>query len=180
MRSRGILVVLTVIVVGHAHFGYAQSAALSASDAALVCAPSLTVMPERPTAHNLRIVGAQDTVPRALYGKSDLIVISGGTKNGVQLDQQYAVRRPFVFGHMTAGQLQTIHTAGELRVVAVNDTTAIAQVDTICDGIQAGDYLEPFVAPPAQASAGEGDTTVATLDFSSMRRVLFADEERRL
>jgi hypothetical protein len=179
MRSRGILVLSAVFVVGQAGFGYAQSAALSAADAALAWAPSLTVMAQRPPAHNLRVVGAQDTVSRSLFGKSDLIVISGGTKNGVQLDQQYAVRRAFVFGHMTTGQLQTIHTAGQLRVVAVNESTAIAQVDSICDGIQTGDYLDPYMPPPPPPS-GEGDNTVATLDFTSMRRVLFADEERRI
>ena len=179
MRSRGVLVLSAIVVLGHAASVYAQSApALSAADVAVACAPSLTVVPERPPVHNLRIVGAQDTVPRTLFGKRDLVVISGGTSEGVQLDQRYAIRRAFVFGRSSKGQLQTIHTTGWLRIVAVNDMTAIAQVEQVCDGVIAGDYLEPFVATaPLSASSGSAP---ANLDFSSLGRVLFGDEERRI
>src|SRR2546428_778399 len=123
MRSRGVFVVSAIVLLGHLAPLSAQSspAALSTSEISVACAPSLTVVPERPVAHELRIVGAQDTVPRSLFGKPDVVVISGGTRNGVQLDQQYAIRRDFVFGRMLSkGQLQTIHTTGWLRVVAVN------------------------------------------------------------
>lgn len=180
MRSRGLLVLSAIVVLGRAGSLYAQSppGALSALEVAVACAPSLTVVPERPPAHNLRVAGAQDTVPRSLFGNLELVVISGGARDGVQLDQRYAIRRPYVFGRMSKGRLQTIHTTGWLRVVAVNDTTAIAQIENICDGVSAGDYLEPFVAP-APAAGGEINTT-ANLDFSSLGRVIFGDEERRI
>jgi hypothetical protein len=180
MRSRGVLVVSAIVLLGHLAPLSAQSspAALSTSEISVACAPSLTIVPERPVVHKLRIVGAQDTVPRALFGKPDVVVISGGTKNGVQLDQQYAIRREFVFGRKAKGQLQTIHTTGWLRVVAVNDTTAIAQIENICDGVTAGDYLEPFVTP-VPTTGGEINTA-ANLDFSSLGRVVYGDEERRI
>ena len=57
------------------------------------------------------------------------------------------------------GDLQTIHTTGWLRIVAVNDTTAIAQIEHVCDGVIAGDYLEPFVAPPCRQRAAEISAT---------------------
>ena len=182
MRSRGVLVVSAIVVLGHAGSVYAQSAsaALSASEIALACSPSLTVVPERRPVHTLRIAGAQDTVPRSLFGKSDLVVISGGVREGVQLDQRYATRREYVFGRMSKGQLQAIHTTGWLRVVAVNDTTAIAQIENMCDGVIVGDYLEPFVAPPPATAGSESDRTSAALDFSSLGRVVFGDEERRI
>ena len=180
MRRRGVLVLSTIIVLGHGASLYAQAppATLSAAEVAVACAPTLTVVPERPIARNLRIVGAQDTVPRSLFGNLDVVVISGGTRDGVQLNQQYAIRRPYVFGRKSKGQLQTIHTTGWLRVVAVNDTTAIAQIEHICDGVFAGDHLEPFVAP-APAAGGEINSA-ADLDFSSLGRVIFGDEERRI
>ena len=181
MRSRSVLVVSAIVVLGHAASVSAQSApALSASDVAAACAPSLTVVPERAPVYKLRIAGAQDAMPRSLFGKPDVVVMSGGARDGVQLDQQYAIRRAYVFGRISKGQLQTIHTTGRLRVVAVNDTTAIAQIENVCDGVIVGDYLEPFVAPPAAtANSGSGGAST-TLDFSSTGRVVFGDEERRL
>ena len=178
-----VFVVLSAIVVagilGHTTSASAQSpVALSASEMALSCAPTLTIMPERAPAHPLRVVGPQDTVPRVLFGTRDLVAISGGTGAGMQLDQQYAIRRAYVFGHPVKGQLQTIHTTGVLRIVAVNAMTAIAQIEQTCDGVIAGDYLEPFVAPAPLAAANESAT--GSLDFSSLGRVLFGDEERRI
>jgi hypothetical protein len=174
-------VVLSAIVVtclvGHAAPVSGQSSVtLSSSDVAIACAPSLQIMPEQAPVHALRVIGAQDTAQRILFGTTELVVISGGTGTGVQLDQRYAIRRAYTFGHPSKGQLQTIHTTGWLRITAVNETTAIAQIEQVCDGVIAGDYLEPFV-PPASLP---DDSAAATLDFSTLGRVLFGDEERRL
>jgi len=182
MRSRSALVLSAIVVpclLGHAASAEAQSVlALSAAEVAVACAPSLTLVPERAPTHSLRIVGAQDTVPRTLFGMRDHVVITGGTNDGIQLDQRYSIRRTFVFGRSATGMLQTIHTTGWLRVVAVNDSSAIAMIEQVCDGVLAGDYLEPFVAP-APVAGGEINTT-ANLDFSSLGRVLFGDEQRHI
>jgi hypothetical protein len=182
MRSGSVPVLSAIVaacILGHAASASAQSAlAMSAAEVAVACAPSLTLVPERAPVHSLRIAGAQDTVPRSLFGMRDLVVITGGTNEGMQLDQRYAIRRTFVFGRSATGMLQTIHTTGWLRVVAVNDSTAIALIDQVCDGVLAGDYLEPFVAP-AVAAGGEINTT-ANLDCSSIGPVLFGDEQRHL
>jgi hypothetical protein len=182
MRSRSVLISAAIVVpciLGQSTSVMAQSApVLSASEVAVACSPSLTLVPERPPVHDLRVVGAQDTVPRSLFGMRDTVIVSGGTNGGVELNQQYAIRRAYTFGHAGKGQLQTIHTTGWLRIVAVNDATSVALVEQVCDGVIAGDYLEPFVAP-APATGGAINTT-ADLDFSSLGRVLFGDEERRL
>ncbi len=182
MRSRGAFIVSAIVVpclLGHAASGYAQSpSAPSASDVAAACAPSLTVRTESAPMHGLRIVGSQDTVPRTLFGPRDLVVLSGGAQQGLQLDQLYFSRRTYTFGRSTQGQAQTIHTTGRLRIVAVNDTTAIAQIEQACDGVMAGDYLEPFVAPAPPSESTE--SAPGSLDFSSLGRVLFGDEQRWL
>jgi hypothetical protein len=178
MRRRLVFILSTVVLIGSAASLNAQTPTMSAVDVALACAPSLSVIPDRPPVHNLTIVGAQDSVPRALFGVRDLVAIGGGTGAGVQINQRYAIRRTHTFGRRSKGDLQTIRTTGWLRVVAVNDNTAIAQIEQVCDGVIAGDYLEPFVQP-TPIPGGEINTT-ADLDFSSMGRVLFGDSERGL
>ena len=178
MRSRCVLVLSAIVVpciLGHAASASAQSPI--ASEIELACAPTMTIMPERPVVHALRVVGGQDTVQRVLFGTRDLVAVNGGTSAGMQLDQRYAIRRAYTFGHPVKGQLQTIHTTGMLRIVAVSDVTAIAQIEQVCDGVIAGDYLEPYVAP---APILANESAPATLDFSSLGRVLFGDEERRV
>jgi hypothetical protein len=156
---------------------HAQTAAVSLSPAqvAAACAPALTL--PRPPASQYRIVGAQDTVPRSLFGVRDLIIVNGGTGDGVQVNQEYFIRRQHVFGGGSRAW-QTIHTAGWLRIVSVNETTAIGQIETVCDGVMAGDYLEPFAAP-APVADGE-PLAFADLDFSSLARVMFGIEERMM
>ena len=179
MRSRRVLVLSVIGVLACPGLIHAQAGpvALSASQVAAACAPSLAATPSPQRA--LRILGAQNSEPRNLYGPRDLVVVSGGVQAGVQLGQEYFVRRTFVFGEYSAGRPKTTHTAGWLRIVAVNDTTAIALVDTVCDGVLAGDYLEPFVVPEASAASLRPGTP-ANLDFSSLGRVMFGDEERRI
>jgi hypothetical protein len=172
-------IVLTSLL-GHGAPVSAQSPSgtLSAIEIAIACAPSLTLVPEQPPVHALRILSAQDTVTRELMGPGELVIIPGGSGAGLQLDQQYAIRREYAFGRPAKGQLQTIHTAGWLRIIAVNGTTAIAQIEQVCDGVIAGDYLEPFVAPAVPAVSIE--SAPGTLDFSTLARVVFGDSERRI
>ena len=155
MRSRCVFVLSAIVVsciLGHAASASAQSPV--ASEIELACAPTLTIMPERPVVHPLRVVGGQDTVQRVLFGTRDLVAVNGGTSAGMQLDQRFAIRRAYTFGHPVKGQLQTIHTTGMLRIVAVNDMTAIAQIEQVCDGVIAGDYLEPLRGPRRAVSSG--------------------------
>jgi hypothetical protein len=183
IRSRGVLVLTALVVpclLARPSSVHAQSpsAALSVDEKALACAPSLTVVPDKAPVHALRILGAQDLVARSLLGPRDLVVVNAGLGAGLQLNQQYVIRRAHEFGRPRKGQLQTIHTTGWLRIIAVNDMTAIAQIEQVCDGVVAGDYLEPFEATaPLPASS---DSTPGALDFSALARVVFGDEERRM
>lgn len=179
MRSRRVLILSAIVALVSAGGVYAQSAPrmLPASAMGLACSPFLALTPAPVEA--LRIVGSQDTAPRTLFGPRELVVISGGTEAGVQLGQEYFIRRMFRFGAPSSSPAQMVHTTGWLRVVAVNDATAIAQLDATCDGVRAGDYLEPFAAPiePAASPTAGGSTT---LDFTSLARVMYGDDERRI
>src|SRR2546427_5490066 len=101
----------------------------------LACAPPPATSSRTPVG-KLRVIGAQDSSPRSLFSQSDLLVISGGTEKGMQLGQQFFLRRRSSFGTAAGDRApRLIRTAGWLRIVAANDVTAIATVEYGCDGI---------------------------------------------
>ena len=116
---------------------------------------------------------------RMLFGPRELVIIDGGTQAGVQNGQEYYIRRSYAFGPPPSKTgPRTITTVGWLKIVSLNETTAIGQIDTTCDGVMAGDYLEPYTAPIAVAA--EPGIPFSTLDFSTLARVMFGKAERRL
>jgi hypothetical protein len=191
MEARRVQFLSIVVLLASAPLAHAQSPVLSQDQTAIACAPALSpslvatrqerkARTEEPAENPLRILGGQDTLPHMIFGPRDLVVVSGGVNAGVKIGQEYFIRRPFRFGMYSTERPRTVLTAGWLRIVALNDATAIAIVDSACDTIGAGDYLEPFEAPPAPAAAVAGSDTPANLDFSSLGRVLFGREERRI
>src|SRR5688572_7732381 len=153
MRSRRVLILSALVVAASARGVSAQSAprTLSAAEIAVACAPALA-MTQAPAAA-LRIVGSQDSELRLLFGTQDLVVVDGGTQAGGKVSKKYLVRAEFRCGRQPGARPQTIHTPGWLRIVSVNETTAIAQLDMTCDGVRAGDYLEPFAVPVIPAES---------------------------
>ena len=148
---------------------------LSPLETAVACAPPPTL--DGAPSGALHIIGTQDSVPRTVFGARDLIVVDGGERAGLRLGQQFFVRRANHYGMYGAGRGRGAHTLGWLHVVAVNESTAIAQVDHLCDAMIATDYLEPFAAPavPAGLDAAEpaGDP-----DFGALGRIIAGDQER--
>ena len=68
-------------------------------------------------------------------------------------------------------------TGGWIRIVAVNESTAIAAFEHICGAVGQGDYLEPFVAPVVPAGA-DRDETPGEPDFTSLGQVVVGNEDR--
>jgi hypothetical protein len=127
-----------------------------------------------------RVLGGQDPAFRTLFDASDLLVIDAGTASGVQQGQRYYIRRPALLGVGYAGSgVQSVHTAGWVRIVAAHDTTALAAIEHTCDGIDQGDYLEPFVAPVLPAGADLDDSS-GEPDFTAPARVLFGERQRAI
>jgi hypothetical protein len=174
--QRSALVLATLLVACAAGSAGAQgvNAALSPAAVAIACAPppSLDAAP----AEALRIVGSQDGVPRSLFGDRDLLVLSGGTSAGVQLGQQFFIRRTMTFASKISRGAKTL---GWVRVVAVNDSTAIGSVDHVCGAILTGDYLEPFVALDAPADAAR-DETPGQPDFTTLGHIVTGNEDRNM
>jgi hypothetical protein len=125
----------------------------------------------------LRIIGTQDSVQRTLFGPRDLLIVGGGTERGVQIGQQFIIRRDANFGHHSSGNARAIGTGGWLRIVAANETTAIGMVEFACDGINLGDFLEPYIEPVLPPNVDRTDAA-GEPDFNRTAHVLFGDNER--
>jgi hypothetical protein len=172
---RVLLAAALVVVATAAGNAQPQPPTFSALELAVACAPPPTFDP--PHGVPLRIVGAQDSVARTDFGTRDLLIVNGGTADGVQLGQQYYVRRANRFGVDDSGRRRGARTGGWIRIVAVNGTTAIASFEHICADVAQGDYLEPFVAPVVPAGA-DRDEAPGEPDFTSMGQVVSGNENR--
>ncbi len=150
----------------------APDEAMSVLQIAVGCAlPPQPVVAGPTTFH---VIGSQDPAARSDFTNRDMLVIDAGTAKGVDVGQRYFVRRALDTPY--TGERGVLHTSGWLRIVAANETRAIASVDQVCSYIRAGDFLEPFVAPVLPADVSAIDRSVEP-DFKNMGRVVFGDRE---
>jgi len=117
---------------------------------ALACAPSLTFVQPAPS---LLLTGGQDATTRHSYGPGDLITINAGSDNGIEVGQEYYVRRVQAprGSRISRATPATIKTTGWVKVYAVDKTMSIVTVSHACDTMNLGDYLEPFTVPQPPA-----------------------------
>jgi hypothetical protein len=175
---------MCALVVGGAVLASASSATAQSADAAAMSPLDVTVACSspasvaRPPDSAPRVIGAQDTVYRRLFGPRDLLVVNAGTGSGVQLGQRFFVRRENQFGSAYGLSTLSSRTLGWVRIVAVDTTTAIATIERACDGIIANDYLEAFVAPDIPADAATNDPR-GEPDFTVLSRVLAGNDDHQ-
>ncbi len=125
----------------------------------------------------LRLVGGQTLEPRSMFAPGDLLVIGGGSAQGVQLGQQFFVRRARDWGMRKSAGIHAVNTVGGIRIVAVNSGTAIASIDFACEALMVDDFLVPYVEPVLPPNVMHTDTS-GELDFSSPGHILFGDDDR--
>lgn len=121
---------------------------------ALACAPRVAFdVPDR----SMRITGGQDAGVRRIFYPGDLVTINAGTDNGIEVGQEYFVRRlqTEAYQRPTRERPGTIRTAGWLKVYAVDNELSLATVVHACDTIDVEDYLEPFVMPVVAKASTE-------------------------
>jgi hypothetical protein len=114
---------------------------------AAACAPTIAYeMPPAP----LRITGGQDAFARQIFSPGDLVTINAGTQNGIDVGQEFFVRRAQVSREeaITRANPASIRTTGWIRVYAVDDMMSLATITHACDTIEVDDYLEPLVLRP--------------------------------
>lgn len=138
------------------------------------CAPMLTYGAPQTSLH---LISTLDPSKRLLYGPGDTLVVKGGSTEGVQAGQEYFVRRlPQRFGMRRPDRDHpaTVHTAGWIRIIGVDETLSTATVVHACDGMVTGDYLEPF-SMPAVPSVAAGQPA-----YDDLATVLGGDEDRNI
>jgi hypothetical protein len=142
----------------------------------LQCAPQL--LPSAPLA-GIRVIGNYER-NRTLFGTGDAIIIDAGNTQGVKPGQVFFVRRvvrdQFIGGSAAESDTgpASIHTAGWVTVVDVKDNLSVAQITHGCDGIIAGDYLEPFADPADPPAVLQGAP-----DYEHAGRIVMGDERRQ-
>ena len=177
MASHRFIVLTAVLALG-ASGAAAQTPEPTPEQTAVACAPPVLASTPSSAPH---IIGSQDVVARSLFGTPEQLVISGGTESGVQLGQQYFTRR-IVQGLETSRSkaAHLVRTSGWGRVVAVNATTAIVNVEHACAEILEGDYLDAFQIPELPAGDIAAVDTTGEPDFSSYGRVLYGTDQRNM
>jgi hypothetical protein len=115
---------------------------------------------------------------KALFGTGETIIIGAGSAQGVKPGQEFFVRRvtpdryteplPNVFP-------VSLHTAGWVRVTEVDTHNAFATITHGCNGVDVGDFLEPFELPAAPTAAFGGEP-----DFAHPGTLIVADDRRQL
>ena len=143
-----------------------------ARPADIQCAPRAAwVMPDAPSS----IVGSQDGDVQRMFGPGDAVVVSAGAGAKFTVGDEYYVRRqhrPRVEFVVPLGDMPAVlHTAGWVRITAVDGTMAVAVVSYACDGLLRGDYLEPYSVPVAPVGGSPGE-----VDYTDAARILFAEE----
>jgi hypothetical protein len=113
---------------------------------ALACGPKVTFdVPDQ----SLRITGGQDSFARRVWAPGDLVTVNAGFENGIEVGQQYFVRRLQTQENQrpTRETPGSIRTAGWIRIYATDPQMSLATVVHACDTIDSDDFLEPFVMP---------------------------------
>ena len=180
MRSRYTVFVIVAAVLSATPAGAQRGPApgmihVPADVLALACAPSMAFEPP-PTP--LRITGGQDSFTRQTYGPGDLLTINAGSDNGIDVGQQYYVRRVQAAERrpVTRANPATIRTTGWFRVYAVDKEMSLATVVHACDTINVDDFLEPFALPQVPAAA---DTAGVKPQRGNYGKIVLGTDRRR-
>lgn len=147
---------------------------LPADVLSVACAPAVAfALPDR----SLRITGGQDATPRRVWGPGDLVTINAGENNGIEIGQQYFVRRVQVENAQKVSRVTpaSIATVGWLKVWAIEKDMSLATVVHACDTMEVGDYLEPFVMPTVTQPTAQ----VLKPERDNYARIMFGTDLRR-
>lgn len=121
-------------------------AGLAPDQIALLCAPAPADLPGRASLPTpMHITGGQSPAVRHAYAQGDLVTISAGERQGVEVGQEFVTRRPVPAPtRKRPASRNLVHTTGWIRVYAVDDDLSLATVSHACSTINPGDELAPL------------------------------------
>lgn len=99
-----------------------------------------------------RIVAAEYEDSRTMYATGDIVYADAGAADGLIAGQMFQVIRPAHTVYRTGSAIDTIgrfyDTPGRVKVVCVQEKTAILEFTESCSPAQVGDLLVPFEPIP--------------------------------
>lgn len=143
----------------------------------LSCSDVPTYSEPRPV-HRLVAAHEGDGKLRRAFSTPDTLMIPGGTSVGIQVGQQFFVRRLLLSPSRQKPSTETpgmVHTAGWVTVIGSDGFAALARIDHACDGFLKGDFLEPFTPAPMPTTIASPGTPT----FDDMGQLLFGNDGRR-
>jgi hypothetical protein len=147
----------------------------ASATADLACAPFLTYAPPK---SELRVTGSQDTYVKQMMGPGETLVISGGLAKGIQVGQEYFVRRVTkTFGARgpDPNHPLAVHTAGRVKIISTEPNLSLATITHSCEGVLLNDFLDPFVPPLLAETPIDG-----AAQFEHLGHIMLGDEGRRI
>jgi Carboxypeptidase regulatory-like domain len=113
---------------------------------------------------------------RELYAKGDELIISGGTRNGLEVGRNLIVVRYFRANSKGAQSPEMGEsTAGLVQIIAASEDSARAVVMHTCNELRQGDLLAAFVPEYVETPDESG-----TPSYDDAARILFADADQLL
>lgn len=137
---------------------------------ASVCGPGQPTLESLSLGH---IVAHRDDANRRLYGNGDLLVLDVGGDLGIEIGQNFVVRRRFRVGDKGLSLKQASfgeQTAGLIQVVEASAATSVAVVVYSCGEFMAGDSIEAFDPLPMWTALEPGKP-----QFDEPARIVFGD-----
>jgi hypothetical protein len=127
-----------------------------------------------------KIIAVQDgnASLRTAFADPDVLTLDRGTAAGVQVGQQFFVRRVTkgpTRQEITPRTPGALHTAAWITVTAADERYALAKVVRACDVIRPGDHLEPFAAPVLPTALGPNGTP----GYPDMAKIMFGTDLRQ-
>jgi hypothetical protein len=116
---------------------------------------------------------------RFSMGEGETAVVDAGTQQGIAVGQRYVARRPLRRVQIVMeppDPWMSLHPSGILTITAVDERFALARVDSACDAVEVGDYLEALAMPTLPAATPPGGPG----DFDDRATVLFGKDRRRI
>ena len=156
---------------------YAQSTDVTGSltlTAPMVMCTDLPV-PAKPVPR--LVIAGPHTTDERLAMSAGLLVINRTPNDGLAIGQRYAAQRLITdakqFPRPGEG-FGDVRTSGIVTIRAIDENNALASVDYVCDSVETGDILEPFVEVPLPTSA----SAPMLPDFDDRAAVLFGKDNR--
>jgi hypothetical protein len=119
----------------------------------------------------LKVVGPHAADQREMSFRDNIVVLNGGTPEGLAPGQRYFTRRvlgPRAAETVVGNKAGLVHTSGWLTVIAADEHSALARVDYACDAVMSGDHLVPY----NETTLPTVGTAEGRADFGNMGRVL--------